>query len=584
MIIIWYSNEVLKSLESQKALSPLRLLRRADGAYARKSEQGEEVLVARDAQGKWDIYQTGIESEALGIWRDAPKPSKTSRGGLLGFFGFKKATEKAPDQKINAGEVRELQFLNNDIQGKEVYRQVDLPKAPSQKPWKAKHYEVSMKIDPTTNRMTSRSTITGVGLAPSPVIPFDLGGFEGSTQVVGVQGHQHDFSQTAGSLLVYQNILPQREFSLEVAYSGSPKSVSHPGVPADLGWLSSDSSIVTFNGAAKSSSWLPGDDNPSNKATYDFKLEVPQNHFAVANGKLVEEKVLPNGNKSFHYKTRFPMASYLASVNTFDERKFSRTEVAPDFEVVHPKEMEAKVRSEFANHAKMMEFLSQRLGPYPFDSYGAIVTDLPVDSYRTRFTDGQNTYEADSKFEVAFEAQTRPIFQADSITGTKEFEPTIIHEMAHQWFGNAVTNASESDVWVNEAFPSYSGWLWVEEQQGPEAFETEMRAIHDSIKDHKFTDTMANPDRDKLFSQENYARMTLSMHALRRKLGDEKFYSTLKKSVEAHKYQSVDVPTLAHTMNVVNGGTLGGFFHQWLHQKELPAYPEKLPVPHLNAF
>ena len=215
------------------------------------------------------------------------------------------------------------------------------------------------------------------------------------------------------------------------------------------------------------------------------------------------------------------------------------------------------------------------MGPYPFDTYGAIVTNLPVDSYRTRFTDGKNTYEADSMFEVAFEAQTRPIFQAESITGNGDFEPTIIHEMAHQWFGNAVTNASEIDVWVNEAFPSYCGWLWLEETRGPDALENEMRALHDAVKDHVFNDTMAQPDRDKLFSQENYARMTLSMHAMRRLLGDAQFYQTLAGAVEAHKYKSVDVESLAGTMNELNEGRLSLFLKRWLHGREIPAFPKK---------
>ena len=562
----------MKSIESKKALSPLRLLRRDDGAYARKSDLGDEVLVSKKQDGTWDIYQNG-SSEALGIWRDAPKPVKRSRGGLLGFLGFNKTVHEAPNKAIDPGEVRELFFLDNDIQGKEVYRQVDLPEAPKQKPWKAQHYEVSMKIDPQNRTVESRSKITGRALTDTQNIAFDFAAFPGSLSVTDDSGQDRAFQRTANGLAVVSELSTDQEFSLEVQFQGQPKPVSHPGVPADLGWLSNDSSVVTFNGAAKSSSWLPGDDNPGNKATYDFQIEVPKHHFAVANGKLMGERLLPDGGKSFHYRSKFPMASYLASVNTFDEREFSRTMVAPEFEVIHPKGMETAVRSEFKNHEKMMNFLSQRLGDYPFESYGAIVTDLPVDSYKTRFTDGENTYEADSQFEVAFEAQTRPIFHADSIKGDGKFEPTIIHEMAHQWFGNAVTNASEKDVWVNEAFPSYSGWLWIEEQQGPEVFEREMRAVYDSVKDHTFTDTMANPDRDKLFSQENYARMTLSMHALRRELGDEKFFRTLSESVKEHKYESIDTPTLAHTMNVVSGGALGSFFPKWLHQTELPPYP-----------
>ena len=145
--------------------------------------------------------------------------------------------------------------------------------------------------------------------------------------------------------------------------------------------------------------------------------------------------------------------------------------------------------------------------------------------------------------------------------------------MAHQWFGNAVTNFEESDVWVNEAFPSYAGWLWLEELHGPKTLEFEMKALYQTISDHKFTDCMAKPDRDKLFSQENYARMTLSMHALRRLLGDQQFYITLWGAVDTHKYKSVDVPTLAHTMNALNGGGLTDFFTRWLFQAELPRYP-----------
>lgn len=563
----------LKSIESQKPLIPFQLLRRADGAYARKSERGEEVLVSKKEDGSWDIYQTG-SSQALGIWQDAPKPQKIPREGFLGRLGFKVTVQEAPDGKINPEEVRELFFVDNDIQGKEIYRNVILPTAPEAKPWKAKHYEVSMRIDPKAQTVESRAKITGTALRQTDNIQFDFASFPGSLAVVDETGKSRPFQRTNDGLAVVSQLIPDQEFSLEVQFQGSPQSVSHPGVPADLGWLSNDKSTVTFNGAAKSSSWLPGDDNPSNKATYDFLIEVPRDHFAVANGKLLEERSLENGGKVFHYQSRFPMASYLASVNTFDEKEFARTMIAPDFEVVHPRGMEEQVRSEFQNHTKMMEFLEQRLGKYPFDTYGAIVTNLPVDSYKTRFTDGQNTYEADSKFEVAFEAQTRPIFEADSITGTGEFEPTIIHEMAHQWLGNAVTNASQSDVWVNEAFPSYSGPLWIEESKGKETFEMEMQAIYNSIKDHKFTDTMAKPDRDKLFSQENYARMTLSMHALRRTLGDEQFYATLSGAVEAHKYESVSVDTLAKTMDKLNGGRLEQFFDQWLHQKELPPYPD----------
>jgi aminopeptidase N len=557
----------------KKDLTPFRLLRRDDGAYARRCELGYEVLVSKQKDGSWDIYHTG-SSEALGLWRDTPKPRKIKRGGLLGMFGFTKTVEEAPGRRIDPRDVRELYFVDNDIQGKEVYRDVSLPSPPQPKPWKAQHYQVAMRIDPKTRTVLSRARIRGIATRQTSSIPLDLASFPGSLAIVDDAGRQRQFQRIPDGIAVILELTPNQEFSLEVRFQGQPQPVSHPGVPADLGWLSSETSTVTFNGAARSSSWLPGDDSPNNKATFDFWLEVPEHHFAVANGLLVEERDLEDGARAFHYRTRFPMANYLASVNTFDEREFCRTEVAPEFEVIHPRGMEKRVRDEFGNHAQMMNFLEARLGLYPFDTYGAIVTNLPVDSYRTRFTDGKNTYEADSVFEVAFEAQTRPIFQAESISGNGDFEPTIIHEMAHQWFGNAVTNANESDVWVNEAFPSYCGWLWIEETKGTEAFEAEMVSLHDSVKDHVFTDTMAQPDRDKLFSQENYGRMTLSMHAMRRLLGDEQFYRTLSGAMEAHKYKSIDVATLARTMNEINGGELSEFLEAWLYGHAMPPYPK----------
>lgn len=564
----------MKSTESQKGFPPLRLLRRPDGSYGRKSDQGEEVLVSKKPDGSWGIYQNG-SSEILGIWKASPKAEKASRTSFLELLGLRKPavkTQKAP-KKIDPEQVRELYFVDNDIQGREVYRQVALPAPPKSKPWKAKHYEVSLQIDPARQEIVSRSKITGYGTAKSNSIPLDLKGFATAMMVTDKNGRMRGFQRTQNGIVVHRQLQPNDEFTVELSYQGRPQAVSHPGVPADLGWLADDASVVTFNGAAASSSWLPGDDDPSNKATYEFQILVPKHHFAVANGKLVDESTLPSGQRMFRYRTRFPMASYLASVNTFDERLFARTLIAPDFEVVHPRNMEERVRSEFKNHTRMMNFLEARLGPYPFDVYGAIVTDLPVDSYKTRFTDGENTYEADSKFEVAFEAQTRPIFQADSITGTGEFEPTIIHELAHQWLGNAVTMANQKDVWVNEGFPSYSGWLWLEELSSPEMFESEMKAIYDSVREHQYTDTIANPDRDKLFSQENYARMTLSMHALRRTLGDHDFYRTLRGSIEEHKYKSVDVAQFAQTMNALNGGHLADFFQRWLGETELPDYP-----------
>lgn len=589
----------IKLLEARPTISPtdpcrvasvVKLRRREDGVYTHRLPQGEEILVERKPDGAWDIYTSGPPSQlglwqaaddhpekrnvsAYGIWSDQPSSRRVKREGLLGWLGLSKRVAEPANGAIEPHEVRPLEFLGDDASNRDRYREVTLPPATEAKPWKAKHYEVSMKFE-QEGTVESRARIVGVATEQTDAVPLDFSNFSSHLEVTTSEGRSGLVRTTDHGLLIEHRLAAQQEFDFEVAYRGQPRPVSHPAVPADLGWLSNDDSVITFNGVDRSSSWLPGDDDPSNKATYEFHVEVPKGHFAVANGQLVEKKETATGT-TFSYKSAYPMASYLASVNCFDEAEYARTEVSPGFEVVHPHSMAEQVRREFANHPHMMSYLSQRLGPYPFESYGAIVTDLRTDTYSSRFTDGQHTIEADLGYQVAFEAQTRPIYPTGAIKGHGDFEETLMHELAHQWFGNAVTKASEQDIWVNEAFPSYSGALWREQKYGSELVESEMNGLHERLSGHTFKDTMAKPDRDKLFSLENYGRMTLSMHALRKTLGDEAFFATLAGVVEEHKYTSISVEQMVATANRLNGGRLTEFFDAWLHSTELPPMPDR---------
>ncbi len=553
--------------------SALRLTRQETGVISRRDHQGEDILVEMRADGTWDVYEEG-PTVAVGLWRDRAQTERVPRKGLLGFLGFKKTVERPANGKIEPNEVRPLTFVDDDATGREIYRNVELPPETLPKPWKAEHYQVHMRFGQGGREVQSRALIRGVATEQTDRLPLDFGRFPSSLQVTTTQGTTDNFLHTEEGLLVDQVLQPQQGFQLEVSYSGTPEPLRHPAIPADLGWLPRQTSVVTFNGVTKSSSWLPGDDHPSNKATYEFAIEVPEGYFAVANGKLQKQTELPDGGRAFHYRSKFPMASYLTSVNCFDEKHYTKTELFPDFEVIHPKGMEKLVAKDFEHHPQMMNFLSKRLGPYPFETYGAIVTDLPTDSYASRFTDGQETFETEVNYQIAFEAQTRPIFPRQSIKGRGDYETTLIHELAHQWFGNAVTKASEQDMWVNEAFPTYCGTLWLEERFGSEVLEQEMKALYERVSKHDFQDTMGRPDRDKLFSQENYARMALSMHALRRTLGDEQFYAGLRGVVDEYKYQSISVEQMADKINELNDGRLTDFFQDWLYSKELPAYPE----------
>lgn len=554
--------------ERQVKVKPFRLRRRRDGLYSSKYLGGEDILVELTGDGTWDIYQEG-PTDSLGLWRNRPSEKRVPRKGILGLLGLKKWVPVSPKNKIRSSEVRELHFLSDDSLGKDCYRDVELPPPAAVKAWKALHYEVKIRFEKDSDVIDCRVRIRGRSKRAIDEVKVDFGSFPGSLMVSTRDGLPAKFTHDEEGLTVFHPLKAEQEFTLDVNYRGEPRPMSHPAVPADLGWLRRKGSVVTFNGVDRSSSWIPGDDDPANKAPYEFKIEVPKQHFAVANGTL--EKIVEGPrSRTFHYSCKQPMASYLASVNCFPERDYRKTELYPGFQVVHPKGMEEHLRKDFINHPRMMKFLTERLGPYPFDAYGALVADLPADTYNSRFSDGMNTFEADVSYQIAFEAQTRPIYPRQSLKGRTDFEPTIIHELAHQWFGNAVTKAREQDIWVNEAFPSYSGSLWMEQLHGHRAMSIEVEDLYMRVDHHQFSDIMANPDREKLFSQENYARMALSMHALRRKLGDRQFYQTLAGIVEEHKYTSITVDQMVATAQRLNQGQLGDFFQSWLYSKEVP--------------
>lgn len=528
-----------------------------------------DVLVRAGSDGQWSVHKSdNISHFQAGVWRDAPQEKRVRRSGFLGWLGFTKRVPEAPNGRIDSNEVRPLQLQKLEGKYDNFHRDVPLPPEIQPKAWRARHYEVRLQFQPDGG-VKGNTKVLGEAKRDAKELTFDLGNFPTATYVYEADkkvGHSHK----SGQLTVSKDVKEGQEFFLSLGYEGKPTPDSHPAIPADLGWLQSKNSIVTLNGVENASTWMATDNDPSNKATYDFHLDVPKGHFALANGKLVDVKETKSGRK-FHYKTSTPMASHLASVNVFEEKDFATTVVGKDMEVVHPKGLEKAVEAGFSRHDEMMGFLTERLGAYPFESYGAIVADLPVDERTFNMTDGERDFEIrEKKFHIAFEAQTRPIYAVSELTGSGSFERTHLHETAHQWFGNSVGKASERDIWVAEAFPSYTNLLWLEKNQGAEAYESAVKSMHDQLKEHTFTDTMASPDRDKIFSEQNYQRMTLSMHALRKTLGEEQFFATLRGTLSELKDKSVSSEQMAQTMDKLNGGTLKPFFQDWLHSKSVP--------------
>ncbi|MFD0384102.1 hypothetical protein ACFQ2B_22835 [Streptomyces stramineus] len=211
-----------------------------------------------------------------------------------------------------------------------------------------------------------------------------------------------------------QTVGKGREFETVVVYEGVPKEITDADGESLEGWVETDGGAAGLGQPTGSMAWFPGNHHPSDKAAYDFTVTVPKGYTAVANGEL-KAKESRGGRETFTWHSGEPMASYLASVvvNEF-EVTTTRAGDLPVYIATHPQEAAAPRMAKLL--PPVIEWARGLFGPYPFSSAGAVID--------------HNEY-----VDYALETQTKPYFES------APDDKIVVHEIAHQWFGNSVTPA-----------------------------------------------------------------------------------------------------------------------------------------------
>jgi len=202
----------------------------------------------------------------------------------------------------------------------------------------------------------------------------------------------------------------------------------------------------------------------------------------------------------------------------------------------------------------MLTYFSKLFGPYPFDVYGALVMN--------------------TDFGSALENQTMSIFGIDSIDvkDVKTSELTVAHELAHQWFGDSVSVADWSDIWLNEGFAYYSEGLWVEHTDGRAALDEWVKSQYaDIVKSPQFYPPPGSPPANDLFNEGVYVRGGLTLHALRLEVGDETFFKILQTYFERYKGGNATTDDFIAVAQEVSGKDLKNLMDSWLYNEKLPS-------------
>jgi aminopeptidase N len=298
------------------------------------------------------------------------------------------------------------------------------------------------------NTIEASAEISAVATLDLSSFNLDFVGFD--IGELTVNGEAADYTRDGGELTITPAQMLSREdaFTVLVRYAGTPTPQN--GV---IGWNTYPGGVVTISQVDGSPGWYPVNDHPTDAASYTLRITVPAAYTVAANG-LLSEVITADETRTFVWEARDPMASYLVTVN-IGMFRMTESEGPGGLPIINfvPESAGDAYDDLLALQGDMIAFLSDTFGPYPFESAGAIVVDAELG--------------------MALETQTRPVYGTDTFV-----ENIILHELAHQWFGDNVRVADWEHIWLNEGFATYAEALWAEHTGGQEALDAEVELAY----------------------------------------------------------------------------------------------------------
>ncbi|MFE9022014.1 M1 family metallopeptidase [Streptomyces sp. NPDC007808] len=417
------------------------------------------------------------------------------------------------------------------------------------------HYALDLAYTPDDRRLAGTAEITARATQDLSAFDLDLKGMD--VERVEVEGERARWSRNGQELVVrpHGDLTENETFRITVRYSGTPQTITDPDGSQE-GWLPTADGVLALGEPTGSMAWFPGNHHPSDKASYDLAITVPEKLQAVSNGELTHRSTR-EGRTTFRWRTAEPMAGYVAmlAIGDYDIRRSTVATEADGELPVHT----AVVRSQSDSARKVldrlpeiMEWAEYNFGPYPFSSTGAVIAPRNAAAY-------------------ALETQNRPVFPG--APDTKLF----VHELAHQWFGNSVTPKSWRDMWLNEGFATYAEWLWREDDGGDSAQET-FDALYDHGED-EYEDLWSFPPAEPtsaahISDAPVYQRGAMVIHKIRQTVGDDAFYDIVQGWAAAHRHGNADTADFtAYVEKSAPDEDFDPIWQEWLYGDGKPARP-----------
>jgi aminopeptidase N len=411
------------------------------------------------------------------------------------------------------------------------------------------HHDLDLDWDPQQRLLSATDVLTFRATADAEEFQLDLGEALDveSTTVDGAEvDHEHD----GKDLVVSAPVEEDEIYELEVVYGGTPEPVEAPTTRVDFstsGWTITDTGEVwTMQEPYGAFTWYPVNDQPADKALYDFTIRVPAPWTGIANGELTSAEEV-DGQKVTTFHADEPMSSYLTTIAIGDyaSEQHETASGVPITLWVPKDKPHAVQRVRFAREA--LEWCEEKLGPYPFSTAGIVVTDsMSGMETQTMITLGDNDYVL--------------------------AEPVIVHELVHQWYGDQTSPTDWRDMWMNEGMAMYLEKVWESESGG--------RSLEAAMDEYAAADAILRAEHGPpgaydptMFGKGSVYYIPARMwHELRQQIGDDAFWEMVRAWPSVDPDGSSNRDDYLPWIEEQTGAELSDLFDGWLFAKRSPKF------------
>jgi len=431
--------------------------------------------------------------------------------------------------------------------------------------WRPNNYLINITLnDQLSEIAVAQVQIDIVALKQLSVVDLDFDDL--TTDSVRVNNTVATFAHRNGLLEVSlpQTVTAGTKVTIAIAYHGKPKAgliltADKDGRPSAVG----------DNWPNRVHHWIPSLDHPSAKATVTFNVTAPAREVVVANGKFNRVETNPAGTRTWTYTEGVPIPPYcmIIGVGEFAQLNSDSRALTPLSYYVPPSDSEYAQKG-FSSAAQTVQLFNDMVGPYPYEKLSLIIG-------ATQFGGMENSSA------IVFPSRLFNVRRSAGSSKTfgipNQLEDVVAHEIAHQWFGDSVTESTWADLWLSEGFATYFAGLFRQRYEGEEQFQSYMNqaAMNALEYEKKFRTPIFDTetgDLMKLLNPNNYQKGAWVLHMLRSRLGDDLFFKGIRSYYQTHITANASTEDLRAAFEKASGKDLKAFFQRWIYDTGHPQY------------